>query len=401
MRVLPAKAVPTKPRRFSLYLLSTSAIVIFLVCVFNLFVDPYRIFYSNSVSSMSERKARPNQFQQEIRSLIGQQVRADVLLFGNSTIEIGFDPVALLDLNIPGPVYNLAIGGFTLEGSTLGLRRVVDNHPPRFAIIGVSFTDYLNQGAVFGLTAVASESSWFFSDLYMKFVSLAGAEALFDSFRTLLIPHREFPQTLTAFGFNPMLEYHGHAKTSGYRVLFDTTNKKIYSSFAAGASKTVPQVGSSKSLRELLDLVKFLSDEGVEVLILIPPFHEEYYSAVARFGLTDAYQDWKTGVLKVSRDESLSSKAMVFDFSCGGNAINEKVPKLGDRLSAMEYYWDSVHFKSEIGSRVARLIFDRLNNSSHISDDVLLEDGVVVGRLLSPENLEEQHAYCHRFRASN
>ena len=390
-KIVPARRLS---RCFIVIFLSVAFVCLVSVGIFNYYVDPYRLFTPDSVATMRQLKARPNQFQQEIRSIIGERVRPNLLLIGNSTFEIGIDPVLLLDSGVPGPIYNQAIGGFTLEESTVGLRRVLKDHSPRFAIIGVSFTDYLTQGSISGSSKVAGETAWMLSDSYIKIMSLMGAEATFDSFRTLLIPYRAYPQSLTALGFNPMLEYLGHARTSGYKVLFDTTNKKIHSIFLSASAKVPPNINTSRSLRELLDLVIFLTSEGVNVVIIIPPFHENFFSGVGRYGLMEVYQSWMAGVLDVSRQDAVRTSVKVVDFGCGGSALHEKIPDYGDKDSVMNYYWDSVHFKSTIGLRMISLLFDNDVFSLAVPRTELFDDGVIVGRVLSPDNLLSHQGFC-------
>jgi hypothetical protein len=395
--------IPTRrlPRCFIFIFLSVAFACLVLVGIFNYYVDPYRLFTPDPIASMNQLKARPNQFQQEIRSLIGERVRPELLLIGNSTFEIGIDPALLLESGVPGPIYNQAIGGFTLEDSTVGLQRIFKDHSPRFAIVGVSFTDYLTQGSISGSSKVASETSWMFSDFHVKFMSLMGAEATFDSFRTLLIPYRAYPQSLTALGFNPMLEYLGHARTSGYKVLFDTTNKKIHSIFLSASAKVPPNIKTSRSLRELLDLIIFLTNEGVNVVIVIPPFHENFFSGVVRYGLMEVYQSWISGVLDLSRQDAIRTSVKVVDFGCGGSALHEKIPDLGDKVNAMNYYWDSVHFKSIIGTRMISLLFDNDVFSLAVPRVELFDDGVIVGRVLSSDNIQKHQSFCRDLIGSN
>jgi hypothetical protein len=390
------KSVPARrlASRFILIFLSAAFSCLVSVGIFNYYVDPYRLFTPDPVATVMQLKARPNQFQQEIRSFIGERIRPNLLLIGNSTFEIGIDPVLLLESGAPGPIYNLAIGGFTLEESTVGLRRVLKDHSPRFAIIGVSFTDYLTQGSISGSTKVAGETTWMLSDFYIKIMSLMGAEATFDSFRTLLIPYRAYPQSLTALGFNPMLEYLGHARTSGYKVLFDTTNKRIHAIFLSASAKVPPNIETSKSLRELLDLVTFLTGEGINVVIIIPPFHESFFSDVGRYGLMEVYQSWMAGVLDVSRQNAVRTSVKVVDFGCTGSALHETIPDYGDKDSVMNYYWDSVHFKSIIGSRMISLLFDNGVFSLSVPRSGFFDDGVIAGRVLSPDNIQNHHSFC-------
>jgi hypothetical protein len=386
-RSIPVTRIPIA-RRFTYFLLISAMVVLGLVALFNFVVNPYRIFFPDATSTLSGARPRPMQLQQELKTILAARARPEVLLLGNSTMEIGLDPQALSQAGIPGRIFNLGIAGFSLEASTQGLRRVLDGHPPKVAIIGAAFSDHVMLGRRAKQNGVASISSWTLSDLRVATLSLIGSEATMDSIRTLTIPYRPFAQTLTGFGHNPMHDYEGHAKTSGYRVLFDTTNKGIQQ-FLKKAPSTLPeQLDDSRGLDDLRSLVRYLVGQGVAVVVVMSPYHADFMASIHQYGLQSTYERCKETVAGLA--------ALGNDFGCDGQATREPIPAQGDRQTAMRWYWDAQHFKAELGTRMMQLLFKAGLDKAGEPTSLVLQDEELTGRLLVSGDFAEHHAICRK-----
>jgi hypothetical protein len=392
-RIIPAARMPAA-RRFTFRLLLSALIVLGLVALFNFIVNPYRIFFPNATATTSGARPRPTQMQQELKIMLAGRAQPDVLLLGNSTMEIGLDPQALSQVGIPGRIFNLGIAGFSLEASTQGIRRVVDRHPPKVAIIGAAFSDHVMLGQPVKANGVASMTSWTLSDMRVYTLSLIGSEATMDSIRTLTIPYRPFAQTLTSLGHNPMHDYEGHAKTSGYRVLFDTTNKGIHQ-FLNNAAKTRPeQLNETRGLDDLRSLIRYLVGQGIVVVVVMSPYHADFMASIHQYGLQLAYERWKETVAGFADLGNPSTPVRVIDFGCDGHATREPIPGRGDRQSAMRWYWDAQHFKSELGTRMMRLLFKAGLDRAGEPISMVLQDDELTGRMLVPGDFASHHAIC-------
>jgi len=392
---MPPRKSPAA-RRFTLRVLGSALLMLFLVAAFNLVVNPYRIFFPQLESTLSGAKPRPMQLQQELKSMLGERLRPEVLLMGNSTMEIGLDPQALSRAGVPGRIFNLGIAGFTLEQSTVGLRRVVDGHPPAVAIIGAAFSEHLFLGRGTQTSKVATETSWALSDLRIEMLSLIGSEATIDSLRTLTIPYRPYPQTLTALGFNPMRDFDGYARTSGYKVLFDTANKRIHKYLANAGGSSQPDAGASRGLNELRSLVSYLVGEGVRVVIVMNPYHADYLASIHHYGLQPVHEAWKASVAGMATLGNERTPVRVVDFGCEGRAMREPIPSRGDRQTTMRWYWDSEHYKAELGTRMILLIRQAQLDGVNDSVQRVFSDGELTGRLLEADHLASHHSVCRK-----
>ena len=377
-------------RQFLFACLFATVGFISLIAAFNWLVNPYRLYFKNSQPTQSDKKPRPEQLQQEIRSSLLLRSNADTIIFGNSMMEIGVNPESQVLSKQGYRVFNMGIAGFTLGSSTAGLLPALNRNAPKNAIIAASFSDYLMQGPSMAPTAIASYAPSAYDHVRLLTLSLLSGETTLDSFKTLTINRRTYPQTITAYGHNPMLDYKGHVANSGYRVVFNTANLRIHESFQKFQSVDHRKQGkTAKSLDELRSLVKVLQSKGTSVTIVINPLHIDYIASINKFQLTNQFEQWKRDLAQFSSEE----KVAVIDFGCQGQALAEPIPALGDRRSEMNGYWDAQHFKPSLGDQMVVMALNPA--SAHNAPSSL------TGIPLNNESIELHNKKCASFFESN
>jgi hypothetical protein len=375
-------------KRFLSRCLFTVLAIICLIAGFNYVVNPYRVFSSNSDSTANDQKIRPQHMQYEIRSILARRSKADLLFIGNSRMEIGVNPAALQLQPLGSRSFNLAVAGATAQQATQALPLIISEHKPKHVVIGADFYEFVAQGT--GKTDQMFKSDWAGKSWYPAKVqakSLFTLEASLDSVMTLSLPYRKYPQTLTALGHNPMLDFQGHAKTSGYRVLFDTGNVRLKEVFSEGRA-LMPQLlrHGARSMDELKQLVDYLAANRIDVTIVTFPVHLEFVQIAQRNGLWIGYENWKRQLAEIGASASSRHTLKVWDFACEGKAISERIPEAGDRTTEVRSYWDSGHFKSHIGKQMVEAALTAQGTIASTED--------LTGYLLNPSTITQVLPKC-------
>ena len=353
------------------------------IALFNWLANPYRIFSTNNAETWSGLKPRPEQLQPELRMELARQAKGKTLFFGNSMFEIGIDPQSPLLATNEIRGFNFALAGAGLTASTKGLESYLRANKPTRAIISASFDDHISQRNN-SVQNSSAEMPDYFNKGKLVALSLLGVEATLDSMKSLTLHLRKYPQSLTALGHNPMHDFEGYAVNSGYRVLFNTANQRIRSSFskAKGSKPEDPTAENSVALAELEYLAKLLLSVGAEVTIVINPTHMNYLESIEESGLMDRFQAWKGSVARLS--ENLKIRAI--DFGCEGALLSETIPEKGDRKTPMTYYWDAQHYKANVGSLMVLGILS--------SDSAIIDQDKLIGLQLFSTSIFEHNARC-------
>ena len=381
-----AKQSKKRSKTFLSYLFLIVTLLAALIATFNYLVNPYRLFSPNAAATLTDKKPRPEQLQQEIRTALAMRSNADIFVFGNSMIEIGVNPQGDVLAGNGISVFNMGIAGFTLGESTAGMLSVLNRKVPRHAVIASTFADYLMQGPAKKPIVIAPKKGHLAERGRLIALSLLSGEAILDSFKTLTINLRAFPQSITAYGNNPMIDYEGHARRSGYKVIFETANLRIQEMLQKHQKVSYSAVtGPAKSIEELRALVTLLQSRGTRVTVVINPLHVDYTASIQKFGLLPVFEAWKRDLATLSGQ----SEVPVVDYGCEGEFLVEKIPPAGDLKTTMRGYWDAQHFKPRIGDAMIATIVN--------SNGTQYSEGGLVGRLLKFDSIDQHNAICATF----
>ena len=185
-----------------------------------LVVDPYRLYRLVEREGFNQVKTQPERYQKQIKLAAARLARADLLIVGNSRAEIGLDPdCPALAAGGLRP-YNLALAGTRIQVAREQLEQLDRSglHPRRL-IAGVDFFDFpvdpqapqLPPGAP--ATGALAELNW-------RFDTLFSLDSVADALKTMRIQKAPYQSSMTARGFNPLLEYQQMASDEGYSPLF-------------------------------------------------------------------------------------------------------------------------------------------------------------------------------------
>lgn len=323
----------------------------------SVFFDPYGIYRAAPlIAGLNQRKPYLSRYHNQIKLTHVLQLQPDLLFLGNSRAEIGFDPEDPTLKRMGTSAYNLAIPGTSLANNRRQLQLLLQHHyVPKRIVLALDYVDFLAPvNASTTASAKQAVSPWNFDGWSWRFDALLSLWTLQDMLEEIRIQRATFPSTLTSRGFNPLWEYQGMARTEGYFRLFRQRAEENFRKY----SEQSPDNFREQGFEDLRELVSASLNEGIELAIVVYPYHGQMLWLFEAAGLQPSFERWKERVLGELRPfQKEANRLRLFDFS-GYNSITcESVPKEGDLVSVTQWYWELGHFKRELGSLVLEEVF--------------------------------------------
>lgn len=322
---------------------------------FALFMDPLALYGAPRIAGVNAVKPYLDHHRELARWRAARRACAAVGFFGNSRAEIGFDPEAPALGRQGLTAFNHAIpgSGLGLAARQLGWLEAA-GCGPQVAVLGVDFFDFLGGPAPEGAVRSAPPRV----DGRVVAETVFSITAVRDAFTTLRLQHARHPASLTALGFNPLLNYIPEVEKSGHYALFRqraVENRKRWEKLPPRLDP--PGGGPSE---EALALRAFLAEarSARAVHLVIYPYHAEIRLMLEGMGLTGLFEAWKARVLaEARRADPSGARVRVWDFSALGAETLEPIPAPHDRRTVLQWYWEAGHFKKALGDRMlARML---------------------------------------------
>lgn len=369
--------------RYLWHFLGSVSIVCVLIPGFNWLVDPYAMFGAPQIAGFNMLKPainwRPRIY--ETYSVLAQ--RPEAVILGTSRADLGIDPRHRAFEGMR--TFNAALGGQLIYESRRLLEQLANSGaPPRLVVIGLDF-HAVNARALPPVDF--SEDNFSINRSYQLPFSLSTFR---DSMATVWTQkdkttgHQELELLRNGF-----LDRRGYRLSSqiGVRTLFRMTERGAlmdsqlrppecdYPLFSQGALNDLDM-----NFRRILSVARAHS---IDLRIFIPPSHARYWETVALSGLWPRFEEWKRWLVRINEEEAVrvgKRQFAVWDFSGYNSITTESVPPLSASHQDMKWYWESSHFKKEVGD----IVLDRIFGISNAALDVRSD----FGRRLDGENIE-------------
>lgn len=343
------------PKEYSRFL-AVSALVagvgVLLAITLVLLVDPYGLYRLVQLPGFNEIKPQPERYQKQIKLQNAQIVGAKAFILGNSRAELGFDPENPLLGGSGAPAYNLALAGTGIGTSREQLETLKRTGiTPARLVVGVDFLDFLvdpqssPRPAPLNAPAALDSFKW-------QFDALFSMSSIVDALATLRLQNSQEARTITARGFNPLLEYNGFARSEGYYAIFRQRAAEYAVSFLKKPHGLVDRTGSSSDLDNLRAIMRSAARDGTDLHLAIYPYHAQMLAMLEEVGLDFAMEKWKrmlTQEVAAVRAQYPDAKIKLWDFSGFSDMQCEPIPARGDKKSVTRWYWESGHFKAALG----------------------------------------------------
>lgn len=360
-------------RRFLLTLLAGVLVVLALGAGFNFMVDPYASFRWSDIKGFNDQKTLRRDGGRVNKALILGHTKFDVLFYGTSRGEMGFDPSSPA---LSGAfAFNASLSDSNMAELARAAQYAARHQSPKLVVVGLDlmmFGTRTATGGDFERSGFAGASPW---PVYAR--RLLSLQAFDDSGWVLFSSVKGLRQSFAKDG---SYDIGARKKSFDHRAEMDsairsqlapTTMDKTYAGF-----RYVPE-----RMEDLKRLLAAFDPAKTRVVLALTPIHAKVLEAKAAAGLMPVWEQWKRDLAATVA----GSKAELWDFSGYNPITSEDIPR--DPVTRMRWYWDGSHFTKAAGT----LMLDRVLNAK--GDESF-------GIRLSPDNVESVIARIRAERAA-
>ncbi len=291
-------------------------------------------------------------------------IRPRTLYLGNSRAEMGWDPEALGAMYSPG--VNVSIPGRALGGISQLADYAWSRSQQRTLFIGVDFFDCLASGnsveyiepAPHPWAADARSLRGVADRTYLILSDLLSLDTTIDSIQTVIGQWRDDSPHLRRDGFQSARDYKHMVVTDGARKMFLQREQETVRRRLSGPKSIRHDDGKLDAC--FGDLERLLRNGVLRhqtMYVGTYPYHARLLEIIGQIGLWPAYEDWKREILRiVTAARAQGAQVSVRDFGAYHPYSVEPIPMAGRRQPMPRWYWESGHFKSELGARMLRIM---------------------------------------------
>ncbi|NEO99686.1 MAG: hypothetical protein F6K58_13605 [Symploca sp. SIO2E9] len=349
-----------KYSRFNMTFLAVTLPCLVTVGLFNLTIDPYGVIDSPEIPRLNKLRTQKFHNVRLFKAIDVTRVEPKTLLLGSSRTDLGLDPEHPA-LENEQPAYNLGLVGPNLYEVKRYFEHALANQPElKTVVIGIDlfmFNEYKINEVDFSEDRLEKES-------------LTAQELLNVTLSTSAIES----SAITIQSSMDSDAYYLY-RPDGMRYVYgNEPNEPIPKKFRGSIKGLRQSEGyykkyqlSEKFLGNLQEIVDICKRQNIELQIFISPSHASQWENLRVAELWPVFEEWKRRLVKITP---------VWDFSGYNSITTETISK------DMKNYWDSSHYRKEVGDLVLNRIFD------YQEDKVPADFGI----LLTQENIESHLA---------
>ena len=344
-------------RYLSAWIWSTFALLLTIALV-NVVIDPYGLFHVVDAPGVNRIKSQASERGLLFKRAGVERMRPNALVLGNSRAEIGFDPESAVWPASVRPAYNLGIPGSGIGAVAHEFARTLRIGTPKLVIVGLDFVDFRVDPSSDDRFSESPPGADRLSWVRDRASAILTMNAFLDSLATVKAQHETYPTGLTSAGFNPKQDYVGIAKREGYYAMFRQRDQENAGSYTRGP-KSIYQAGGrpGPGFGAVENIIALARTNGVQLRLIIYPYHAHTLMLFHLADLWPAYEDWKRELTKRVDNASRTMDIELWDFTGFSPYATERVPRPGDTTTEVEWYWEAGHFKKSLGDRVLARLF--------------------------------------------
>jgi hypothetical protein len=329
-------------------LLCLIAIVLSSVFLFNYIMDPYGLYKTNFFLNkpIDATQARI------VKLFKAKDIDPVSIVIGTSRADLAIDPDHRY---FKKPSYNLSISGASLYEIKYYIKEMILEGNVKDILLVLDwrmFNDLLKK--------VPEFETYF--DNFNPYRYIINAQTLKDSYTTFI--NRDIQ---SMYYKNGLLSSNGmniHVKNSGGHLsLMKKEENFYYSIFPTDSNIYIATKHNSfDDFKEILDLSY---NNNIKLDIIFGPSHIRQWEAFAYYHDIEDWYKWKKDVVLFVEKIAIKKNKIPFrimDFSVYHYFTSEMVPSKPE--IAMQYYWESSHYKKELGD----IVLDRLLDISPYKD---------------------------------
>ncbi len=323
-----------------------TTIVVAFICGFNWIVDPYDIFDSPKIAGFNKNKPEIETHLRPYKAIKTAQLKPKTIFLGTSRTNWGMSPTNQNLVN----AYNAAIDG----GLPVEYEYFVDlaiKNGTRQIIIGTDFFAFYAKDKVRG---------GFDKDAFLDFKPIGyikSKDAFFSSLKT--ITSKKTSGYLKSGMRDPIKLQEDNDKGGGHKKSFQNSEKDY---FVGGYFKDFSKIQTAhwQAFERIIDKAH---KRGIKITLFISPSHARQWEVLAIRQGWEMFEEYRRRLIAVNEDVARRNGKEAFvlwDFAGYHPLTTESVPD--DPKARMKWYFDSSHYKKELGDIVLDRMFD--NNFS-------------------------------------
>lgn len=286
-------------------------------------------------------------------------LRPSIIFIGTSRVRMGLDPSFYTQVHSE-PIFNAAVSSANMNEMLLYFKHTLENQPDlKQVVVGIDF--YVFNRNLPNRVDFPSQQIGKKNITYQSFVETsASLDALENTIRTVkgnlgkpapsfFEPNGKTSELTLQNTYGKIVDLKGFTSINRFNI----NNKESYASYEISQERI-------NDFRELVDICR---EKNIDIKVFISPSHATDMEAIRVSGKWKDFEDMK---------RLLCTITPIWDFS-GYNSITTE-PVGQER----QYYWDSSHYKKEVGN----MILSKLSGIKGNSPD---DFGVII----TPENVEK------------
>lgn len=343
-----------------------------IVSGINYCVDPYNLYKTNIFKEKPEQVAKIKL----VKVFKTKIIKPMSIVLGTSRAEFGYDPTHEY---FSKPSYNLATSSSSMYENLLNFKYALKQGNLKKVLLVVDYRMF-NEPEQKG----SNDFETYFDDKNI-YSLLFSNDVLIDSFKTVLNQQNrnqylENGQRDHNWYWKNILELGGHLE------IMKKDESKYYKDYPTNYTYKDTK---KKSFPDFEEIVKLCYENNIELDIIFGPSHIRQWEAFDYYLGYEKLLEWKKNVVISVNELSQQYNKIQFrimDFSVYHPFTAEKVPI--DKNTKMQYYWESGHYKHELGV----IVLDRLVGDSKHGDF-----GVELNLTNIDEHLKQQKINRARF----
>jgi hypothetical protein len=151
----------------------------------------------------------------------------------------------------------------------------------------------------------------------------------------------------------------------------------------------------------LRELIAACRADDIALYIFIAPTHARDLESLRILGLYPLFEQWKRDVTRIITEDAAQhpdkQPLQLWDFTGYTSLTIEDVPTANERGKQMQWFWESSHFKKELGDLVLNRLF-RLHNATPTAPEdfgVLLSVDMIEAHLAHIREQQKRYRETH------
>ena len=390
--------------RYLFLLFCFTLISLALLTAFNAVVDPFRMLDNPHSPAFHLQKEAVHTRVRLLKAYEIRRLRPDSILLGSSRCHLGFRPSNKSWSSLANKPYNAAFDGATTKEMYYYLLHAYAIKPLKLVLVGLDtyhptgapgFTrpDFSARVMARPSLGVLNKPKLLLEDLRI----MSSWDALLHSCQVLVSDRIKEKQWLAADGQRlgeVFFRRKGESfQKNGPRYYFDEIDRqevgyKLEWKIPKPEPKKVyppreARKDSVSSLGYIEKIILFCREKGIPLVLFFTPSHAHQLEISLAAGEWPSIEKAKRDLVALLQRDAQADRDtrpfLLYDFSTYSSVTMESVPPLGSKQE-MQFYWDSSHFKENVGDMVlGRILGDAAPEKSVPGD---------FGAIISLRNIE-------------